>query len=172
MKNNNIIINAAEALKAVLNELHLNSADVEFYDFKLEDSLYEMVVYTTWMRYTCYVDAETGEVVGLSSEPMLLHPTEQYDTKFEFLYSSLNFIPRPRSWTGAGLLKLCGSAAFGIPCKFHIHCYYEDEHWERRAKHMYLQIQVVCDYCQNYSDCFQNGYFQQDLFALFRLDRL
>lgn len=47
MKNNNIIINAAEALKAVLNELHLNSTDVEFYDFKLEDSLYEMVVYTT-----------------------------------------------------------------------------------------------------------------------------
>lgn len=77
MKNNNIIINAAEALKAVLNELHLNSTDVEFYDFKLEDSLYEMAVYTTWMRYTCYVDAETGEVVGLSSEPMLLHPTEQ-----------------------------------------------------------------------------------------------
>ena len=81
MKNNNIIINAAEALKAVLNELHLNSTDVEFYDFKLEDSLYEMAV-----------DAETGEVVGLSSEPMLLHPTEQYDTKFEFLYGSLNFI--------------------------------------------------------------------------------
>lgn len=92
MKNNNIIINAAEALKAVLNELHLNSTDVEFYDFKLEDSLYEMVVYTTWTRYTCYVDAETCEVVGLSSEPMLLHPTEQYDTKFEFLYGSLNFI--------------------------------------------------------------------------------
>lgn len=92
MKNNNIIINAAEALKAVLNELHLNSDDVEFYDVKLEDSLYEMVVYTTWMRYTCYVDAETCEVVGLSSEPMLLHPTEQYDTKFEFLNGSLNFI--------------------------------------------------------------------------------
>ena len=51
-----------------------------------------MVVYTTWMRYDCYVDAETGEVVGLSSEPMLLHPTEQYDTKFEFLHGSLNFI--------------------------------------------------------------------------------
>ena len=51
-----------------------------------------MVVYTTWTRYTCYVDAETCEVVGLSSEPMLLHPTEQYDTKFEFLYGSLNFI--------------------------------------------------------------------------------
>ena len=92
MKNNNIIINAAEALKVVLNELHLNSTDVEFYDFKLEDSLYEMAIYTTWMRYTCYVDAETGEVVGLSSESMLLHPTEQYDTKFEFLHSSLNFI--------------------------------------------------------------------------------
>lgn len=92
MKNNNIIINAAEALKAVLNELHLNSDDVEFYDVKLEDSLYEMVVYTTWMRYDCYVDTETGEVVGLSSEPMLLHLTEQYDTKFEFLYGSLNFI--------------------------------------------------------------------------------
>ena len=92
MKNNNIIINAAEALKAVLNELHLNSDDVEFYDVKLEDSLYEMVVYTTWMRYDCYVDTETGEVVGLSSEPMLLHPTEQYDRKFEFLYGSLNFI--------------------------------------------------------------------------------
>jgi len=92
MKNNNIIINAAEALKAVLNELHLNSDDVEFYDVKLEDSLYEMVVYTTWMRYDCYVDSETGEVVGLSSEPMLLHPTEQCDTKFEFLYGSLNFI--------------------------------------------------------------------------------
>ena len=92
MKNNNIIINAAEALKAVLYELHLNSTDVEFYDFKLEDSLYEMDVYTTWMRYTCYVDAETGEVVGLSSVPMLLHPTEEYDTKFEFLHSSLNFI--------------------------------------------------------------------------------
>ena len=92
MKNNNIIINAAEALKAVLNELHLNSDDVEFYDVKLEDSLYEMVVYTTWMRYDSYVDTETGEVVGLSSEPMLLHLTEQYDTKFEFLYGSLNFI--------------------------------------------------------------------------------
>ncbi len=92
MKNNNIIINAAEALKAVLNELHLNSDDVEFYDVKLEDSLYEMVGYTTWMRYDCYVDSETGEVVGLSSEPMLLHPTEQCDTKFEFLYGSLNFI--------------------------------------------------------------------------------
>lgn len=92
MKNNNIIINAAEALKAVLNELHLNSDDVEFYDVKLEDSLYEMVVYTTGMRYDCYVDTETGEVVGFSSEPMLLHPTEQYDTKFEFLYGSLNFI--------------------------------------------------------------------------------
>lgn len=36
MKNNNIIINAAETLKAVLNELHLNSDDVEFYDVKLE----------------------------------------------------------------------------------------------------------------------------------------
>ena len=92
MKNNNIIINAAEALKAVLNELHLNSDDVEFYDVKVEDSLYEMVVYTTGMRYDCYVDTETGEVVGFSSEPMLLHPTEQYDTKFEFLYGSLNFI--------------------------------------------------------------------------------
>ncbi len=92
MKNNNIIINAAETLKAVLNELHLNSDDVEFYDVKLEDSLYEMVVYTTWMRYDCYVDTETGEVVGLSSEPMLLHLTEQYDTKFEFLHGSLNFI--------------------------------------------------------------------------------
>ena len=92
MKNNNIIINAAEALKAVLNELHLNSDDVEFYDVKLEDSLYEMVVDTTWMRYDCYVDTETGEVVGLSSEPMLLNPTEQYDTTFEFLSGSLNFL--------------------------------------------------------------------------------
>lgn len=92
MKNNNIIINAAEALKAVLNELHLSSTDVEFYEVKFEASLYEMTVYTTWMRYDCYVDAETGEVVGLSSVPMLLHPTEQYDTKFEFLNSSLNFI--------------------------------------------------------------------------------
>ena len=75
MKNNNIIINAAEALKAVLNELHLNSTDVEFYDFKLEDSLYEMAVYTTWMRYTCYVDAETGEVPGITFFPA---PVETY----------------------------------------------------------------------------------------------
>lgn len=92
MKNNNIIINAAEARRAVLDELHLNYTEVEFYEVRYEDSLYEITVYTTWMRYDCYVDAETGEVVGIGSVPMLLHPTEQYDTKFEFLNSSLNFI--------------------------------------------------------------------------------
>ena len=86
-----MIINAAEAYKAVLRELLLRAEDIEFYDFAVRDGLYEMALFTAWMRYDCYVDAVSGEVMGLSAQPMLLYSAEQHEAKFEFLRGTLNF---------------------------------------------------------------------------------
>ena len=84
----NISADAARLL--ALREAGLTGA--EFQSVSCDGRYWELEFTADELYYTCYVDAETGEVVGLSSEPMLLHPTEQYDTKFEFLYGSLNFI--------------------------------------------------------------------------------
>lgn len=82
-------INTACAFQTVLAELHLSDSDVEFSHIDLRDCLYEASLFTAWMHYECYVDAATGEVLGLNAEPMLLYSTDRHDGKYEHLRSAL-----------------------------------------------------------------------------------
>lgn len=70
-------------------ELHLSDSDVEVSNIIMHDGLYEATLFTAWMHYECYVDAATGEVLGLNAEPMLLYSTDKHDGKFEHLTGSL-----------------------------------------------------------------------------------
>ena len=72
-------INTASAYQTILAELHLNDSDVEFSNITMHDGLYEANLFTAWMHYECYVDAE----------PMLLYSTDKYDGKFEHLSNTL-----------------------------------------------------------------------------------
>lgn len=82
---NNIIISSAAAFNAVLAELQLRTEDIEFYESTRCGDLYELIIFTPWMRYDCFVDAFTAEVLGLSSQPMLLCTTDRHEAKFEYL---------------------------------------------------------------------------------------
>lgn len=88
MKNNRII-NTADAFQALLNELHLHDSELEFSNIVLRGGLYEASLFTAWMHYEGYVDAETGEVLGLNAEPMLLYSTDKHEGKFEYLRGAL-----------------------------------------------------------------------------------
>ena len=88
MKNNSII-NTSDAFQALLNELHLHGSDLEFYNIVLHNGLYEATLFTAWMHYEGYVDATTGEVLGLNAEPMLLYSTDKHESKFEYLRDTL-----------------------------------------------------------------------------------
>ncbi len=82
-------INTACAFQTVLTELHLRESDVELSHITMHDGLYEASLFTAWMHYACYVDAATGEVLGVSTEPMLLYTTDRHDGKYEHLRSTL-----------------------------------------------------------------------------------
>ena len=51
--------------------------------------MYEATLFTAWMHYEGYVDAATGEVLGLNAEPMLLYSTDKHESKFEYLRDAL-----------------------------------------------------------------------------------
>ena len=56
---------AAAVLYGNLRNREVLSADVSF-----SDNLYEVIIHSEWMDYDCYVDAATGEVLGLQSAPV------------------------------------------------------------------------------------------------------
>ena len=58
-------IAAAAVLYGNLRDREVLSADVS-----LADGLYEVLLHSEWMDYDCYVDAATGEVLGLQSAPV------------------------------------------------------------------------------------------------------
>lgn len=64
---NNITV--FEAYKNAVAYAHLEDNAPQCVAARLENDLYELEVRTILMRYDIFVDACTGEVVGLNSEP-------------------------------------------------------------------------------------------------------
>ena len=69
MKTNKIGMN--EALKAALAYAGLSADDARCTFASHHDGLYELTVRTSFQKYDFYVEAWTGEVLGINAEPML-----------------------------------------------------------------------------------------------------
>ena len=49
----------------------IENEDFECLFKQYEDGLYHFLVHTTWMQYEFYVEAGTGEVLGIQTEPLV-----------------------------------------------------------------------------------------------------
>ena len=67
--NNNI--SYIDAVLAVLTEVNLNENEARGYDASLSGNQYRVTFRTDYLKYEAYVDAVTGEVLGLDFEPTI-----------------------------------------------------------------------------------------------------
>ena len=67
----NAYITKSEALENALASAGLTREECRCPVNRLENEFYYITVYTLFQKYEFYVDALTGEVPGMSSEPML-----------------------------------------------------------------------------------------------------
>lgn len=70
-------ISPIEARRIALAEAHVDAA--AFTSVTLDGALYELEYETEEMRYTAYVDAESGEVLGFDCAPV---PTGNYRSDY------------------------------------------------------------------------------------------
>lgn len=79
------------AVTAALKGADLSPAQVRFTRTERQDKLYYLAFHTDWMEYEAYVDADTGELVGLNAEPSV---DEDYADicRYEFLFSVFEFL--------------------------------------------------------------------------------
>ena len=64
------VINPQVAVAAAVLYGNLRDREALSADVSLADGLYEVLLHSEWMDYDCYVDAATGEVLGLQSAPV------------------------------------------------------------------------------------------------------
>lgn len=65
----NNIISSAEAMEAALDYVSENKNDLSYSSIVCHEGLYEICFGTTFMDYELYVDANSGEVLGVESVP-------------------------------------------------------------------------------------------------------
>ncbi len=68
--NNEKRLTREQALDRALNDAGISNAENLCLLNRYVDGLYEIVVHTLYLRYEAYVDAQTGEVLGLNTEPL------------------------------------------------------------------------------------------------------
>lgn len=71
------MLNKYEALRNVIDYLELDAENSRFFSIELEGNVYELQLRGEWMKYDCFVDALTGDVLGLDCEPYI--DFEDYD---------------------------------------------------------------------------------------------
>jgi hypothetical protein len=76
MKNTVYELNTAVALTAAAKAVGAELSEITNETVTLVDGYYEVTFDTEWVRYDCYVDAVTGEVPGIMTEPV---PFEDYE---------------------------------------------------------------------------------------------
>lgn len=64
-----ICVSPTRALHAVLRYAKLSSEDICCVSFEMQQGLYALRFRSDWLLYDSYVDACSGEVLGLSFEP-------------------------------------------------------------------------------------------------------
>ncbi|MDY4487373.1 MAG: hypothetical protein SPE18_04885 [Candidatus Limivicinus sp.] len=65
-----LIISPHRAMALALTETGLDREQVFRVHCTLDGGLYDIRFCTDWLRYQLYLDAESGEVLGLDTEPM------------------------------------------------------------------------------------------------------
>ena len=65
-----LIISPKQALETALQATGLDRELVYRVRCTLDSGLYDIRFCTDWLRYQLYLDAESGEVLGLDTEPM------------------------------------------------------------------------------------------------------
>ena len=65
-----LIISPNRAMALALTETGLDREQVFRVHCTLDGGLYDIRFCTYWLRYQLYLDAESGEVLGLDTEPM------------------------------------------------------------------------------------------------------
>ncbi len=58
------------AIAAALNYAGLDNEQVQCAFICREDELFEIAFRTDWLKYDCYVDADTLDVLGFNTEPV------------------------------------------------------------------------------------------------------
>lgn len=64
-------INSKTALNNALTSVGINDGNYCCEYICLEDNCYRLIVSTLMLRYEFYVDAASGEVLGIDTEPMI-----------------------------------------------------------------------------------------------------
>lgn len=62
---------ANEALRSAMEYAQLATEDVRVAKLAAKDGLYEITLHTPYQMYEFYVDAATGEVLGINAVPSL-----------------------------------------------------------------------------------------------------
>ena len=65
-----LIISPSRAMALALTETGLDCEQVFRVRCTLDGGLYDIRFCTDWLRYQLYLDAESGEILGLDTEPM------------------------------------------------------------------------------------------------------
>ncbi len=68
--NNRKHLTREQALGKVLNAADIANVENRCLLVRYLNGLYEIVVRTSYLKYEAYVDGETGEVLGLITEPL------------------------------------------------------------------------------------------------------
>lgn len=67
----NLTYTANEALRSAMEYAQLTTEDIRVMKLAATDGLYEIVLRTLSQMYEFYVDAASGEVLGINAEPAL-----------------------------------------------------------------------------------------------------
>ena len=76
----NLTYTANEALRSAMEYAQLTTEDIRVMKLAATDGLYEIVLRTLSQMYEFYVDAASGEVLGINAEPALDHEAVYDDT--------------------------------------------------------------------------------------------
>ena len=68
--NNDSFITASEALSAALEYAGLSHEEAMCTFTRRDAGLYELGFRTDWLKYDCYIDAQSAEVLGFNFEPI------------------------------------------------------------------------------------------------------
>lgn len=70
INNNDTYVSYFQAVTAALAGAGLNAAEARFYLTEREEGLYHLLFAGDWMCYEAYVDAVSGELLGLDQTPL------------------------------------------------------------------------------------------------------
>lgn len=66
---NNKYMNESEMINAAIRELAIDNETVYIVSSETTDEYFEVVLWTEWLRYDCYIDRVTGDLLGVDTEP-------------------------------------------------------------------------------------------------------